>query len=168
MRGYRSRATAEGHVDRDAGFLTAPSDATSSHFVRNWWLREKPKPSLPLGSHEHFTRQTIVYRIDLFPTPPPPPPRPCCACSHLPPRATPLSQPRTCFFWSSLRAFPRIQLASVYPELRGFRVQLGKVASCSRETLFSSISSETIAMSNAFNDAKCINRYINNVNFIFI
>ena len=34
------------------------------------------KPSLPPGSHEHFTRQTIVYRIDLFPTPPPPLPSP--------------------------------------------------------------------------------------------
>lgn len=55
---------------RDAGFLTAWNDE-SSDFVRNWWLRAKP--SLPPGSHEHFTRQTIVYRIDLFPTPPLPP-----------------------------------------------------------------------------------------------
>lgn len=28
------------------------------------------------GSHERFTRQTIVYRIDLFPTSPPPRPPP--------------------------------------------------------------------------------------------
>lgn len=82
----------------------------------------------------HPPDNSLPYRpIPHFSPPPPAPTRLCRACSHLPPRATPLSQPRTCFFWSSLRAFPQIQLASVYRELRGFRVQLGMVASRSRE-----------------------------------
>lgn len=118
----RSRQGERCHVDRDADFVNrvkwrvfgfctklvtereAEDDVSSARFS---WALHPPDNSLPYRPIPHSSPSS-TFSFSL-----PPPSRLCRACSHLPPSATPLSQPRTCFFWSSLRAFPRIQLASV-------------------------------------------------------
>lgn len=151
VRGYAiDRTVKRGDIDRERRArgvtwtemqISQPREMTSPRISYEIGECARRRPALPPGSHEHFTRQTIVYRIDLFPTPPPspfpppPPPRLCRACSHLPPSATPLSQPRTRFSLSSGLPFVPFHEFNLllYRELRGFRVQLGTAASRARD-----------------------------------
>lgn len=83
----------------------------SYHKIGDWARSQSRLP--PPGSHEHFTRQTIVYRIDLFPTrPPSPSPLDPAVLVHIY-LLMPLRSANHELASSSLRAFPQIQLASV-------------------------------------------------------